>query len=226
MEGDPAPLAFDAPLLLVGGAPLPAGLLEEAEALTARTVAADGGADALDAAGRSPEAVIGDMDSVADPAAWRARLGPRFLHVPEQDSTDLQKCLRLTRAPLTVGIGFLGARLDHTLAALSALARAAPRPVLLIGPEDCAIHLPPRWSARLGAGTPVSLFPMGKVRLSESEGLEWPADGIDFRPLGPIGTSNRASADRVRLAAEGPGMLLLAPRAQAAELARSLSEAG
>lgn len=225
MQGDPAPLIFDAPLLLVGGGPVSAPLLDEAEALARHRVAADGGADRL-AALRGPDAVeaaIGDMDSLASRADWAARLGPRFLHVAEQDSTDLQKCLRLTRAPLTVGVGFLDGRLDHTLAALSALCGAAGRAILLIGEEDCAALLPPRWRVDIAPGARVSFFPMGPVRIGRSTGLEWPADGLAFTPAGRIGTSNRAAAAEVTLdIASGPLVALL-PRDAAPALARSLA---
>ena len=222
MQGDPPPLEFDVPLMLVGGAPLPDGALEEAAALTDATVAADGGADRLAAAGREPYAVIGDMDSVADSAAWRDRIGDRFVHVAEQDSTDLQKCLRLTRAPLTVGVGFLDGRLDHTLAALSALALAAPRPVILLGGEDVAAALPPRWSMQARIGMRVSLFPMGPARVLSSSGLRWPAEGLDMAPAGRIGTSNEASGERVAVSAEGTPLVAILPRVALPALAESL----
>lgn len=224
MQGDPAPLVFDAPLLLVGGGPADDALLAEAEALTTHLVAADGGADrvaALRGAARL-EAMIGDMDSVGDAAAWAARLGARFLHVAEQDSTDLQKCLRLTRAPLTIGVGFMGGRIDHSLAALSALTGWPGRAIILLGEEDCAALLPPDWSCHVGRGTRVSLFPLAPCRIERCSGLEWPADGIDFRPAGPVGASNRASEDVVRLGGVGDGLLILLPRDRVDALARSL----
>ncbi|MGG7568168.1 thiamine diphosphokinase [Rhodovulum sp. DZ06] len=228
MIGDPAPLVYDAPLLLVGGAPFSSLALNAAHAAlggAAPVAAADGGADRLAALGRMPGAVIGDMDSVADAEAWRARLGDRFLHVAEQDSTDLQKCLRLTRAPLTLGVGFMDGRLDHTLAALTALveARMAGRSVVLLGEEDCAAALPTRWSARVGAGARVSLYPLAPVRALGCAGLEWPAAGLDFAPAGRIGTSNRAAAEVVALETDAPGMVAVLPRTSLPALLESLA---
>ncbi|MFT4795430.1 MAG: thiamine pyrophosphokinase [Paracoccaceae bacterium] len=224
MQGDPAPLVFDAGLLLVGGAPLPRGAIAEVGALTRAVVAADGGADQWLAEGLSlPDAVIGDMDSVADPAAWRARLGPRFIHLTDQMSTDLEKCLRLTRAPLTVGVGFLDGRLDHSLAALHALMRHPGRVVVLLGDEDAVALLPPRWTMAVDPGARISLFPMVPVRATGCAGLEWPVTGMAFRPGTWIGTSNRAVGAAVAVSTDAPGMIALVARRFLPQLLDSLT---
>ena len=227
MEGDPPPLIFGAPLLLVGGAPCAPGVHAAARALTGAAVCADGGADRWEAAGHGPpDAVIGDMDSLRDPPRWRALLGPRFVHLAEQTSTDLEKCLRLTRAPLTLGVGFLGARLDHTLAALHALMRAAPRPVVLLGDEDAVALIPPDWRMAVPRGARVSLFPLDSVRVSACAGFEWPAAGLRFRPGARIGTSNRAAADQVRIVSDAPGMIALTEARLAPQMIASVLRAG
>lgn len=223
MKGDPAPLVFDGGLLLVGGAPFPRGAIDQAQALTGVVVAADGGADRWLAEGFAPpEAVIGDMDSVADPKAWRDRLGPRFIHLTEQASTDLEKCLRLTRAPLTVGVGFMDGRLDHTLAALHALMGRPDRVVALLGEEDAIALLPPRWDIALAPGARVSLFPLAPVSAVDCSGLEWPAGGLEFAPGTRIGTSNRAAAARVTVQTDAPGMIGLVERRFLPQLLDSL----
>ena len=63
-------LQFDGPVTLAGGGALDAAALGEALALAPVLIAADGAADRLAALGRDPVAVIGDMDSLADPARW------------------------------------------------------------------------------------------------------------------------------------------------------------
>lgn len=225
MEGDPAPLRFDAGLLLVGGAPFPRGAVSEAQALTGPVVAADGGADRWLSEGFAPpDAVIGDMDSLADPRAWQARLGDRFIHLAEQTSTDLEKCLRLTRAPITVGVGFMDGRLDHTLAALHALMGSADRAVALLGDEDAVALLPPRWSMATAPGARISLFPLADVAATECAGLAWPAGGLRFRPGARIGTSNRAAGDRVTVRTDAPGMIALVERRFLPRLLDSLTD--
>ena len=223
---DPPPLIFDRPALLLGGGPVPDGLIETLAPFCGAVIAADGGANRLRASGPEPDAVIGDMDSLDDPDHWRARLGPRLIPVAEQESTDLQKCLRLTRAPLYLGAGFLGGRIDHSLAALHTLLVNPDRRILLAGREDLAFLAPLRWRARLAAGARVSIYPLADCVGVASEGLEWPLENL---PLGPglrIGTSNRASAADVGLDLSTRGALIVTERRFLRAIIASLDEAG
>ena len=77
--------------------------------------------------------------------------------------------------------------------------------------QDAIAALPPRLALDLAPGTRVSLFPMAPMRVA-STGLRWPTDGIDFTPVGPVGTSNEATGPVV-LKADGAGMLVIVPRA-------------
>jgi len=194
---------------LAGGAGFEPAVLAEALALAPDLVAADGGANQLDDLGQTPQTVIGDLDSIRP--ALRARLGPRVNHVPEQDSTDLDKCLRLVAAPFMIGLGFLGARTDHTLAAMTSLVRNGSARVLLLGAEDICLLAPPALTMPLEPGARVSLFPMGAVA-GQSSGLEWPIDGLDFAPDARIGTSNRMAGDSLRLTVNAPRMILVLDR--------------
>jgi thiamine pyrophosphokinase len=173
-------------------------------------VAADGGAARAVALGHEVAAVIGDLDSL-DPAT-RAAIPPQRIHlIPEQETTDFDKCLRSVSAPLVLAVGFTGARLDHGLAAFSSLVRHPHMPCILLGPEDLAFAAPPLLDLDLVPGTRVSLFPMALVT-GEAEGLRWPLAGLAFAPDGRIGTSNEAVGPRVRLRFDAPGMLVLLPR--------------
>lgn len=190
-------------------------------------VAADGGAALGIEAGVIPDAVIGDLDSVTD--AHRAMIPPDRLHrIAEQDTTDFDKALRSISAPVVLGAGFHGARLDHQLAAMSVLSRHPDRPCILVGPTDVTCLCPPHIAVDLPVGSWVSLFPMGAVG-GQSTGLQWPIDGLRFDPAFKVGTSNqvaRAAKDdpdngrpsgdpgrtKVTLAMEAPLMLLILPR--------------
>ena len=193
---------------VIGGGDVAGADLEAALAVAPVLVAADGGADRALELGQPPDWVIGDLDSISDPAR---RLIPRerVIGVAEQDSTDFGKCLERIEAPLVLAVGFAGRRLDHTLAALSLLVRPGAPRVVMIAAEDVILACPPRLTLPLMPGTRVSLFPMGPAR-GTSQGLDWPIDGIDFAPGGRIGTSNRAGG-LVTLRMEGP-MLLMLPR--------------
>jgi thiamine pyrophosphokinase len=194
-------------ITLVGGGPVTAAQLARATAFAPRIVGADGGADRLLRLGHSPEAVIGDMDSIS--AATKARLAGRLFPVPEQDSTDFDKSLRLIRAPFILGLGFAGARMDHGLAVFSGLVRAADQRCLILGPRDVTFLCPPDLALDLPSGTRLSLFPMGPVR-GTSEGLRWPIAGLNFAPDGQIGTSNAVTGP-VRLSFDAPKMLVILP---------------
>ncbi|WP_264210343.1 thiamine diphosphokinase [Leisingera thetidis] len=197
------------PITLVGGGELAPGALEEALALAPRLAAADGGAAAALAAGHVPQAVIGDFDSL--PEAVRAQLPPASLHrVAEQDSTDFDKALRAISAPAVLAAGFLGARVDHQLAAFNTLVQGHGSPCILIGDTEVIFHLTRAVALPARAGEVISLFPMQPVT-GRSEGLEWPIDGLQMAPMGRIGTSNRALGP-VRLMPDGPGLLAIVPR--------------
>ncbi|SMO36338.1 thiamine diphosphokinase [Paracoccus laeviglucosivorans] len=218
----PAPaLTSDRPVTLIGGGPFSQADLELALPLAPLVVAADGGADAALAHGLDPSAVIGDFDSLSE-AARNAIPDARLHRVKEQESTDFQKCLSRIAAPLVLAVGFSGARQDHFLAALNALARRIGPPCILIAGSDLIALCPPDMALDLPAGARVSLFPMGAAR-GRSTGLQWPIDGLEFAPDAAVGTSNRATGP-VTLSIQGP-MLICLPRDCLAALIAALSPA-
>jgi thiamine pyrophosphokinase len=194
---------------LIAGGPVLARDLRAALALAPCLVAADGGADRALALGAAPQAVIGDMDSLSD--AGRVRLGAVVHKIAEQNSTDFDKALRNIDAPLVIGLGLLGGRVDHELSALQVLARRQRR-CLLVGREDVVFAAPPHMVMGMRPGDRFSLFPFAPVT-GRSTGLEWPIDAIDFAPDARGGTSNRASG-RVEVWMDAPGMLVIVPRAR------------
>ena len=210
MSENPDIVHDTAPVALVGAGCVEIGDIEALRGFAPRVVAADGGAHACLDAGIMPDRVIGDMDSGADLVA-RGIGAERILRIAEQDSTDFDKALRHIEAPLVIGVGFSGARIDHELACYNALVRHAGRRCILVGREDVVFLSPPCLSLDLPVGTRVSLFPMGEVS-GQSEGLRWPIAGIKFAPDGRIGTSNMATG-AVRLEVDAPKMLVLVPRA-------------
>lgn len=195
---------------LIGGGDVAPADLTLALTLAPLLVAADGGADFALVQGHMPQAVIGDFDSLSRRA--RVALPPAHLHqVAEQESTDFDKCLRNITAPFVLGLGFLGGRLDHELAAFSTLAHHPARVCILLGARDICFLAPAAITLGLEPGTRLSLYPLGDVQ-GESEGLRWPIAGIPFAPAGPIGTSNEVVHPEVRLRFDAPRMLIILPR--------------
>nr|WP_171239482.1 thiamine diphosphokinase [Ruegeria sp. HKCCA5491] len=199
----------DEPIVLVGGGQIGPRDLEIALIRAGRVVAADGGAIPVLEAGHIPEAVIGDFDSLE--ASHKAQIpSDRLFPIREQDSTDFDKALRSVDAPLILGVGFLGGRLDHQLAVLNGLVRRQDRPCVLLGEHEVVFHAPPKIRLALAPGDVVSLFPFQQVT-GRSTGLEWPIDTLVLEPDGVVGTSNRAVSE-VTLIMDAPGLLVMVPR--------------
>lgn len=200
------------PVILLGGVqPAPTDL-SDALKFGQSVVCADGGADHALAAGLAAVAVIGDMDSIS--ARARAAFSQVLHPIAEQDSTDFDKALRHISAPLVLGVGFSGARLDHELGSMSVLARHPERRCILIGRETVVTLCPPQVRLDLPEGLPVSLYPLAEVGV-RSAGLRWPTQGLRFAPDGQIGTLNAATgpeAGAVELTPDAPKMLLIMPR--------------
>ncbi|MEX0316937.1 MAG: thiamine diphosphokinase [Ruegeria sp.] len=199
----------ETPILLVGGGQIGPDDMNLALNRVKTLVAADSGGAAILAEGRVPDAVIGDFDSL-ERVSRELIPSERLFPIREQDSTDFDKALRNIEAPLVLGLGFLGARVDHQLAVFNALVRHADRPCLLLGEREVIFHAPPRIRLELEPGSVVSLFPLARVT-GRSEGLEWPIEGLVFEPDGQVGTSNRATG-AVALEVDAPGLLVMVPR--------------
>lgn len=196
---------------LLGGGELAPRTVSELLTLAPNLVACDGAAAVALAMGHRPARVVGDLDSLDD--TTRAALDPATVfEIAEQDSTDFDKALRTTEAPLILGAGFTGGRLDHELACYNALVRRADKRCILVGGADICFHAPGKLELGLDPGTRVSLFPMAAVRVA-ARGFEWSFERLDLAPWGKVGTSNRAVAERVEIVPEGPGLLVILPRA-------------
>ena len=215
------------PVTLVAGGPVRRAEMRLALRRAPVVVAADGGADRALDLGVTPQAVIGDLDSLSVRA--REALATRLHPITEQVTTDFDKALRSIRAPYVLALGVTGGRLDHELAVLSALVRHAAQPdampCLLLTPEDVIFALPRALRLKLRGGDRLSLFPLAPVS-GESTGLRWPIDGIAFAPDGMIGTSNAVTEGPVQLRMDGPGMLAILPRTRLGAVLAALGGPG
>jgi thiamine pyrophosphokinase len=202
----PAILEFDALLVIVGGGGVDRDLLRDLHASGGHLVGADGGADEIVAAGLMPEAIIGDFDSLRNAEAWLGRT--RLVRIAEQETTDFEKALYSTRAPVTVALGMTGRRFDHTLAALDAVARhARERSIILVDEADLVLAVSGPFSFAVGPKERVSVHPLAPIRFRRSVGLRYPLDGLRLAPGERSGTSNEA--------VDGPFRIEPEPRAQA-----------
>ena len=194
---------------LVGAGPANTGNLDFALTFAPRIVAVDGGTEMLRNCGMRPDAVIGDMDST--PAAALAGMPPGRVHrIVDQHSTDFDKALAAVSAPLIVGVGFLGGRADHQMAALNSLARHDAGPVILLGEDDVVFRVPDYVAIDVDPGTRISLHPLTAARV-DGTGLRWPLNDVALAADGLISQSNEATAARVELRCMG-ALLAFLPR--------------
>lgn len=203
-------VSSSSPVTLVGGADLGTDELNISLKRAPIIVAADGGADHALAARCEVAAVVGDFDSISDAA--RHRFADRMHSVDELDTTDFEKLLSRVEAPLYLGCGFLGGRLDHTLAVLNVLARYSEKRVILLSADDVVFVAPPMLTMTLSVGTRIGLLPLGQVS-ARSNGLQWNLDGLDLHPTRWVSSSNAAAADLVTVVSTGP-LIVTLPLAQ------------
>ena len=205
-------LLFASPILLFGAAPIARSSLSCLDRCQNwQVVAADGGLVTALSCGLRPQAVIGDMDSAneLDQMPDDIRQIKRF----GQGDTDFEKSLDLISAPLIIGIGFLDGRLDHSLAALDALARLPhDRPVLLVGGDDVLLRLRGDFEMTLPLTSRFSVWPLGVQHFLHSQGLEWPLDDVTMTFGKRTGTSNRVNGTPVSITAGvGDGYVAMVP---------------
>jgi thiamine pyrophosphokinase len=207
----PTILTFDGLLVIVGGGTVDHELMRDLYLAGAHLVGADGGADEIVAAGLKPEAIIGDFDSLQAPDTWLGRT--KLLRVPEQETTDFEKSLYCTRAPVTIALGMTGRRFDHTLAALDAVTKhGKDRPIILVDEADLAMALTGSFSFEVDPHERVSVHPLLPIRFKRSIGLKYPLDNLRLAPGERTGTSNEAVDGPFRIEPESrarPWLLIL-----------------
>ena len=165
----------------------------------ALVVAVDGGLDHSLAAGITPDRLVGDLDSITDDGfAWATEHIDVERHPTDKDETDTQLALRraleLGAEHVTVIGG--GDRLDHTLAAIGAL--AAPHLAVLDrldawwdGQHVRVLHAPRRVELEAPVGSTVSVVAIGAVPAVVSiAGVKWPLDRHELPALDGLGVSN------------------------------------
>lgn len=214
---------FTDKVTLLGGGELTQATVSQMLTLAPNLVAADGAAHWAIEMGLPLARVIGDMDSLSAPD--RAALPAAIIQeIREQDSTDFDKALRSIDAPMILGVGFMGRRLDHELAAFSSLVRQADRKCILVGEHDICFHVPEKLEIHLTPGTRFSLFPMAGLT-AHARGLKWPVDNMNMSPWGRVGTSNEVVSPRVTLRFDRPGMLVILARSALKPAIRALESA-
>ncbi|GAB4244251.1 MAG: thiamine diphosphokinase [Thermoleophilia bacterium] len=204
-------------MVVVAGARLDGPLDPDALAEADLLVAADGGADALLAAGMRPGLLVGDMDSIRPETLEQMRdEGVEVSLLPTaKDETDLETALRtaVNRGAdrITVFGALGGPRLDHLLGTLLLL--TAPwlqgRRVRLVDPWHEVFLAEGDVEIRGSPGDTVSLLPLSPVvRDVSTKGLLYSLEGEELHQSTTRGVSNALRAETARVT-HGEGHLLV-----------------
>lgn len=208
--------------LVVGAAPTPdfaaeyAAIIREAEFV----IAADAGAALCRAADRVCDLCVGDMDSIDGiTRAWLdAHEVPLRFFPAEKDASDLDLASDAARelgaATLDLTAAFHG-RIDHTIAALGTLLRAADLSARALDPTFTAYALEPgaRFVLELAEapGTSISLFTFDTSTLVSIAGVRYPLDRAQLPRLTSLGLSNVALEPRQRVEVHSGRVLCVVP---------------
>jgi len=191
----------DRTVILVGGGDIDWERLEYAIGMGHPIIAVDSGADALRDARVRPDVIIGDMDSISDIRGWTAPT--RVAEIPEQDTTDFEKALYATSAPLYLAFGFFGQRLDHSLTALHCLTKYRTlKSIVLIDLVDLMFAPTVPLTIDLPRNSRFSINPLAPVTFLSSTGLQYPLDGLTLEAGVATGTSNKVTGATVSVIPE------------------------
>ncbi|MEJ6398302.1 thiamine diphosphokinase [Yoonia sp. 208BN28-4] len=198
-----------APVALIGGADVAPQVINILQSHAATFVAADGGLSHLTAAGIAPDAIMGDLDSLA--AGMQGRFADVIHHLPDQNFTDFQKATAHISAPIILAAGFLGGRLDHTLSVFWTMHRLKLAHVILISDDDvCFLARHTLTELSLPVGTRCALLPFGQARV-DTHGLRWDIKDAAMTASLPS-TSNETAQPDVRIHQMG-GLMITLPLA-------------
>ncbi len=177
----------------------------------------------LEALGRTPDLLVGDMDSTpvsvqkrlsgnsGSTAAPASASGPgRVVRIPEQDDNDLAKAFRFALSQGwrdLVILGATGRREDHTLGNIAWLADFAPLADSVEMITDYGLfraYLPPMARFRAAPGMQVSIFSFDPSDPLTGTGLKFPVENLCLKRWWTAAL-NEAVADEITLSfATGP----------------------
>lgn len=166
-------------------------------------VCADGGARHALRLGIRPDVILGDLDSLTTAMRkryrhlrGRSRTAPRIIHIPDQESTDLEKaishCIRIRCAEAVV-CGATGTRIDHSSLALGIFRKFRKKIVLsLVDRSGTVTMLDRKASIPLEPGDKFSLIPLGRCTGVTIRNARYPLSDEILETGAREGVSNEA----------------------------------
>lgn len=198
-------------IVIVGGSALSPDALVGLP-LDAYIIAADSGLDYAVAAGLRPHLVIGDFDSAnPETLAWAVAEGIEIeRHSPDKDNTDTELALaaaRMSGATDVVLLGGGGDRLDHSIAAITALGHPSMAVFTTVSARwdttmISVLHAPRAITFATELDATFSLLALhGACSGIDVDGGLWPLSDAELQPGSSLGVSNRTTTNELRLRA-------------------------
>ena len=192
-------------LIVLGGDAPGVELLKSCVQEADFSIAADRGLEAFDAAGLEPDMLIGDMDSVSPDvlARYESRLSEDRLNCIKND-TDCEYAMNLAiskGATEIILLGALGGRLDHALANLMMIVRAARHGVWAeIRAEGVRIvRINGSYTLTGAKSGTISLLPLGTARGVTIRGCYYTIEDFTLENDTSRGMSNVVTEDEAVL---------------------------
>lgn len=201
-------------LIVLGGDAPSEQLLRDCAQEADWVIAADSGLTAFDKAGIVPDLLIGDMDSV-DPgvlARFEDRVPLRRLNCIKDDTDGVDALdVAIDRGADRITIlGALGGRLDHALANLMLLVRAARKGAAaqILDGGVRIIRVDGAYTLEGAKGHTVSLLPLGAAHGVTLEGFFYPLEDHTLTCEHPLGVSNVVTADTASVSVREGDLIL------------------
>lgn len=193
---------------LIGGGDVSQSQIEEIRQSGLPVYCADAGYLVAKQAGLTVSGVVGDLDTVGTAPIENVPV----IHIPDQNNTDFDKALASIKAAYILCYGFLGGRLDHSLASISSIAKSDKAAFIVNEMDVCAV-CPSHLKLELPVGSRVSLYPIVPTA-ARSSGLDYNVDGIDLSPIGMISTSNCVAEPQINIWIDSGLALIIMPRSE------------
>jgi len=192
-------LNFNEKLILIGNGPCEKDILIKLSKKY-KTIAVDGGLRHCLKLNINPHYVIGDIDSIKNSEKDKLIKQNKLIRIKEQETTDFEKAISRIKAPIIFCFGFIGKRLDHTLAVINVISNYHKKNnIILIGKSDVIITVSDSISIDLPKKSRVSIWPLSEIKFDKSYGLKWPLNNITMRPNERIGTSNKSLKRNIKI---------------------------
>jgi thiamine pyrophosphokinase len=178
-------------------------------------VCADGGANRLRRWKIRPHIIIGDLDSLI-PLTKRVFSDIETLHMPDQNTTDLEKVLEYLidhRYSRAVVVGATGNQIDHTLANISIMLKFRGKIDLLFKDTEFDVFIVEGATTLTTVpGQRLSLMPIGLCSGITTVGLRYTLSDESMAFGVREGISNEATGEKVTVSVRDGSLLMMVKR--------------